>query len=262
VILSGCGNSNTGSSLSSDSNIAAVKSFSSNKVIEVAYGTPKSNILPQEVTVELRSGKEVEVPVDWNDGTPIYNGHQTGTYEFLGAFDLSNSKYKNPDNITLETKVEVMDPVKGSIYLPAQIGEEVNYSFNYSFEGIDYGEVILTLEITKIIDGDQAKDVIIKRKDKFTPKLGEEYILVEYNVTLESIEKESSSFSLSLDAFDAISKTEVSYDNLLSGIDNDLYTDLNVESTVSGYAAYPADILDEPYGVFNREIWFDISKAD
>lgn len=264
-LLTGCGNSDTGSSLSSNLNIAAANY---DGVIEVDYGTSLSNVLnnelPQKTNVKLSSGEKVEIPVDWNEDDDYpYNSEQAGEYKFFGFLNLSGLDYKNPDNISLDSDVAVNEPEMGSKYRPAQIDDKVSSLFNSD----DYGDVILTLEITEIISGDQALEMIIEDIDNnkfYLPDLEEEYVLVKYNIILESVENKALSFSLSPDAFDAVSKNDVVYDNLLTN--NELYEALVVGRAASGYAAYSADIATEPFAVFYRldggEIWFDISKSE
>ncbi len=79
--------------------------------IEVPFGMEGEDIsLPeeQEVTVEINGkNKIIEVEIDWDEGTPIYNQNEVGTYMFEGEL-LLDPHMKNPNNLTAEVKVTVL----------------------------------------------------------------------------------------------------------------------------------------------------------
>jgi hypothetical protein len=262
LVLTGCTSSGTDNILNGDSSvdIESVKSISSNGVIEVEFGTSKTSALPSMVSVVLSNGKEVEILVKWTDGVPTYNGDQAGTYEFIGFFDLTYLNYDNPKNITVSVEVIVNSPEKGSKNNPAQIGDVISSSF----EDILEGQINLTMKMTDIISGDSAW-TMIKNSNQFNdePATNQEYIIVEYNINLKSVEY--GPYSINYFDFDAVSKNGVVYNEFFSVVlDNKINTDLYSGAELTGYVVYLVDKNDEPYGVFNRkdegEIWFDISQ--
>ena len=216
--------------------------------------------MPSRVSVVLSNDKEVELPIDWTDGVPTYNGDQAGTYEFTGFFDLTDLNYDNPKNITVSVEVIVNSPEKGSKNNPAQIGDVISSSFQDILEG----QINLTMEMIDIISGDSAW-TMIKNSNQFNdePATDQEYIIVEYNIKLNSVDE--GPYSISQVDFDAVSSNGVVYNEFFSVVlDNKIDTDLYSGAEHTGYVVYLVDKNDKPYGVFNRkdegEIWFDISQ--
>ena len=79
--------------------------------IEVPFGMEREDLpLPEkeEVTVEInRENKIIEVEIDWDEGTPIYDQYEAGTYLFEGEL-LLDSHIKNPNNLTAMVNVTVL----------------------------------------------------------------------------------------------------------------------------------------------------------
>ena len=77
--------------------------------ITVAYGTARKEIpLPAEVTVTLSNGEEMEVPVTWNKGVPVYDEQTAGAYTCTGDIILPEG-ITNPDNKKATVKVVVKE---------------------------------------------------------------------------------------------------------------------------------------------------------
>ena len=96
-LLSGCGDNSINEN--SSIKVTAINSISGNNVIEVAYGTNKTEALPDTVEVTLSNNETASIPVNWNDGEPTYDKNTSGTYTFKGTLDLSDKDYSNPDNL-------------------------------------------------------------------------------------------------------------------------------------------------------------------
>ncbi|WP_041274695.1 S-layer homology domain-containing protein [Desulforamulus reducens] len=89
---------------------SAVKSVEAINNIIVAYGTPFSDItLPSTVKVTLTKETSESVQVTWDQGTPVYDGSKSGTYEFEGILSIP-SGVSNPKGIKAVVKVIVLAP--------------------------------------------------------------------------------------------------------------------------------------------------------
>jgi hypothetical protein len=78
--------------------------------IEVAFGTPIDNIgLPNQVPVTLEDDSTIDVEVDWDNGTPAYNGEQSGEYTFTGSLVNLPEGVTNTQGLTATIKVIVAE---------------------------------------------------------------------------------------------------------------------------------------------------------
>jgi len=80
--------------------------------ITVGKGTSLSAIgLPASVSVKMSDNSTRTVNVNWDGGTPVYNGNVAGTYQFTGALELVGG-ITNPQNLKANVKVVVQaEPV-------------------------------------------------------------------------------------------------------------------------------------------------------
>ncbi|MFD0869581.1 family 10 glycosylhydrolase [Paenibacillus residui] len=84
-----------------------VKEVSAIADISVQYGTQRSELnLPSSVKVTLSDETTTDAAITWDNGTPAYNGHQAGTYVFVGKLKLPDG-VGNPDDIQAAVNVIV-----------------------------------------------------------------------------------------------------------------------------------------------------------
>lgn len=75
--------------------------------ISVNYGTAITDLkLPSSVMVTLNDESTTKATVIWDGGTPAYDGHQAGTYVFVGKLKLPEG-VDNPDHIQAAVNVIV-----------------------------------------------------------------------------------------------------------------------------------------------------------
>ena len=97
VIVSGCGGSGS-DNISEKLKITAINPIDDYNIINVEWGTNKSTALPDSITVSLFKNT-TSLPVDWNNGEPIYDKNTSGTYTFTGTLDIAGINYTNPNNL-------------------------------------------------------------------------------------------------------------------------------------------------------------------
>ena len=87
----------------------------------VDYGTPLEDIgLPEQVNVTLTDGTTCLVDVEWDTGSPVYDGNKRGTYRFTGTLVLGTG-IVNPGGleVTLDVKVVMTSGQAKAAFLAA-----------------------------------------------------------------------------------------------------------------------------------------------
>ncbi|MEN6460392.1 MAG: CFI-box-CTERM domain-containing protein, partial [Syntrophomonas sp.] len=92
--------------------------------------------LPTTVTINLSDGSSPSAAVNWDGGTPAYNGNAAGTYVFRGTLTLPDGVI-NPDNIIATINVNVASnaaPTVSDIRISgtAQVGQTLHGSYQYN----------------------------------------------------------------------------------------------------------------------------------
>lgn len=153
-LVSGCGSDsvNNGSTIQ----VTTINPIGEDNTLEVEYGTSLSNALPNTVKVTLSNNNTANVPVEWNNGEPVYDKNTADTYTFIGKLDLKETNYSNPDDIiiTIELVVKPDPNPKPEIKLEKTITDlEVKLTGSVT-------DAEATIEEVNIDWGDGTKDII------------------------------------------------------------------------------------------------------
>ncbi|MGI6154264.1 MAG: Ig-like domain-containing protein, partial [Christensenellaceae bacterium] len=112
--------------------------------IAVDYGTPLEEIgLPGQVEVTLADGSVCDIAVTWDQGTPLYDGFEPGTYTFRGTL-VPDPGMVNPGDLTASVIAVMQDPFL--LALEAVNGADNKTEMKAALEdhafflGIDVGE--------------------------------------------------------------------------------------------------------------------------
>lgn len=158
-----------------------------------------------------------------------------------------------------EDKAEEDEREIGTRDNPAGINEGVELKFSDWLEG----EVELEIELTEVIRGEEAWN-IIREANQFNeePEEGREYLMAKFYVMFKDLEEEP--FDMNHARFDLVSEGGVTYEDFVSvsDVEPDLRVDLYEGSEHEGYTYFFVDEDDDnPLIAFERdrdhEIWFD-----
>lgn len=102
--------------------------------ITVDLGTPLGSLgLPEQVEVTLTDGSVYDVGVNWDTGTPPYNGNEPGTYTFTGIL-LPSAGMINPDNLVAHVDVIAVLVAEDYKYMVSLYTETEEVSAGDEFE--------------------------------------------------------------------------------------------------------------------------------
>lgn len=92
--------------------VISVHAFSD---ISVAYGIGITVVeevyLPHEAVIGLSNYTDLSVPVDWDGGSPAYDGNSKGVYTFRGTLAMPSADVTNPGGLAASVRILVGDPV-------------------------------------------------------------------------------------------------------------------------------------------------------
>ncbi|MBU9723244.1 MULTISPECIES: Ig-like domain-containing protein [Bacillaceae] len=115
--------------------------------IRVPIGTDLSTIFfPEEVRVILSNEHKINVPVEWDAGTPMFDPNMVGEYTFNGTITLPEG-VTNPENLSSSQKVRVSADEQAPLYVAnVESLEDLEVVFGTALDDIPFpNEVEITL---------------------------------------------------------------------------------------------------------------------
>lgn len=116
-------------------------------VVEAVY-------LPEKAMIHLSDGPDLNVPVDWDGGTPAYDGNSEGVYTFIGMLEMPSEEVTNPDSYSARVRILVGDPViENEVIKEVETLADISVAYGTDISEIDLPD---TVGIT-LSNGDDTK---------------------------------------------------------------------------------------------------------
>lgn len=182
----------------------------------------------------------------------------------LSPVQTDNNKIADNSTDAPTTKPDQQEPVKqiewGTRKNPAKVGQTISATI----DNFMYGECELEIELTEVIKGEKAWDVISEASPiNSEPDEGKEYIMAKFLVkNVKDLSGEDESISINSFQFNyANSQDTVDEDlKIIVGVEPDLDCELYEGAENEGWVILVSDVGEEsPKAVFIGEFWFDLS---